>query len=102
MTELAERVQTSPSGMTRAIGRLGRAGVVERRQDPHDRRSFIVRLTALGEAKLRAAQVTHHACVRERLFGGLTDAEIARLRAIYDRAPAAPRPAYTSAWIAAS
>jgi DNA-binding MarR family transcriptional regulator len=90
MTDLAERVLTSPSGMTRAVGRLADKGLVEREQDPDDRRSFVVRLTPLGLTRLREAQVTHHACVRELLFHGLTDNDLRRLGAIYDRARAAP------------
>jgi len=85
MTDLAERVLTSPSGMTRAVSRLAGEGLVERHQDPDDRRSFIVRLTPLGLARLREAQVTHHACVRELLLHGLTDDDLQRLGAIYDR-----------------
>jgi DNA-binding MarR family transcriptional regulator len=84
MTELAERVLTSPSGMTRAIGRLAADGLVERDQDPGDRRSFIVGLTPLGVTRLREAQVTHHACVRELLFRGLSEDDLRRLGAIYD------------------
>ena len=86
MTDLAERVLTSPSGMTRAVNRLAGEGLVERRQDPDDRRSFIVRLTPAGVARLREAQVTHHACVREMLLSGLGADDLRRLAAIYDRA----------------
>jgi DNA-binding MarR family transcriptional regulator len=86
MTDLAGRVLTSPSGMTRAVSRLAAEGLVERDQDSDDRRSFIVRLTPLGLTRLREAQVTHHACVRELLFHGLTDDDLQRLGAIYDRA----------------
>jgi DNA-binding MarR family transcriptional regulator len=86
MTELAERVLTSPSGMTRAVNRLAGGGLVERDQDPDDRRSFIVRLTPLGVTRLRDAQVTHHACVRELLLDGLDADALRRLAAVYDRA----------------
>ncbi len=103
MTGLADGAQTSPSGMTRAIARLGRADLVGRSQDPHDRRSFIVRLTAPGAARFREAQVTYHACVRELLVGGLTPADLERLGAICSRAPTVPRSVpYTSVWIATS
>jgi DNA-binding MarR family transcriptional regulator len=89
MTDLAERVLTSPSGMTRAVGRLAAEGLVERDRDPDDGRSFIVGLTPLGLTRLREAQVTHHACVRELLFHGLTDDDLQRLGAIYDRTTSA-------------
>ena len=64
MTDLAERVLTSPSGMTRAVSRLAGEGLGERGHDPDDRRTCIVRLTPLCGARPRAAQATHHACVR--------------------------------------
>ena len=86
MTDLAEQVLTSPSGMTRAIARLGDEGLVDREQDPGDRRSFVVRLTPLGLTRLREAQVTHHACVRELLFRDLGRDDLRRLAAVYDRA----------------
>jgi DNA-binding MarR family transcriptional regulator len=87
MTDLAEQVLTSPSGMTRAIGRLADEGLVEREQDPGDRRSFVVWLTPVGLIRLREAQVTHHACVRELLFRGLDGDEVRRLAAFFDRPP---------------
>ena len=85
MTDLAERVLTSPSGMTRAVTRLADGGLVERERDPGDGRSFMVGLTPSGLARLREAQVTHHACVRELLFDGLDRADVHRLAAVFDR-----------------
>jgi DNA-binding MarR family transcriptional regulator len=70
MSDLADQVLTSPSGMTRAVARLREEGLVEREHDPDDLRSFLVSLSPAGVQRLREAQVTHHACVRELLFGG--------------------------------
>ena len=81
------RPPTSPSGMTRAVAYLVSEGLVERVQDPGDRRSFVVHLTPAGVRRLREAQVTHHACVRELLFAGLSRADLRRLAAVYDGAP---------------
>jgi DNA-binding MarR family transcriptional regulator len=86
MGDLAERILVSPSGMTRAIARLQEAGFVERERDPDDLRSFLVSMTPAGLRKLREAQVTHHACIRELLFGGLEDDDLERLAATFDRA----------------
>jgi DNA-binding MarR family transcriptional regulator len=85
MSDIAERVLTSPSGMTRAVVRLADEGLVTRDQDPGDGRSYVVSLTASGVRRLRRAQVTHHACVRELLFGGLSAADLRRLAVVYDR-----------------
>ena len=86
MTDLAERVLTSPRGLTRAIARLHDVGLVARERDPDDGRSFIVRLTPEGLSRLREAQGTHHACVRELLFGGLQGDDLERLAAVCERA----------------
>lgn len=84
MTDLAELVLTSRSGTTRAIARMRDQGLVEREQDPADLRSFVVSLTPEGLRRLREAQVTHRACVRKLLFGGLKSDDIQRLAVIYD------------------
>ena len=86
MTDLAERVLTSPSGMTRAVAALSGQGLIERGQDPADGRSVVARLTPLGVHRLREAQVTHHACVRELLFGGLAPEDVRRLAGIFEPA----------------
>jgi len=86
MSDLAERVLISPSGMTRAVARLRDLGLIERERDPDDQRSFVVSMTPEGLRRLREAQVTHHGCVREVLFGGLEDGDLECLAAIYDRA----------------
>src|SRR6476469_8181763 len=85
MRDVAERMLTSPSGMTRAIARLAADGLVNREQDESDRRSFLVTLTPHCVRRLREAQVTHHACVRELLFGRLTADDLRGLAALYDR-----------------
>ncbi|HET6847888.1 MAG TPA: MarR family transcriptional regulator [Gaiellales bacterium] len=85
MTDIAERVLTSPSGMTRAVARLEADGLVDRDQNDDDRRSFLVSLTPRGVRRLRQAQVTHHACVREMLFQGVGERDLRRLAAFFDR-----------------
>ncbi len=86
MTDLAEQVMASASGMTRAIARLCDDGFVDREQDPNDRRSVIASLTGKGVRKLRAAQVTHHKCAREVFFAGMQGDDIERLATIYEHA----------------
>ncbi|MBV8718423.1 MAG: MarR family transcriptional regulator, partial [Chloroflexi bacterium] len=52
MTELAQQVMLSPSGLTRLVERLERARLVERRNDPSDARSFSAVLTDQGLQRL--------------------------------------------------
>ncbi|MFV8784295.1 MarR family winged helix-turn-helix transcriptional regulator [Microbulbifer sp. SA54] len=50
--ELAERMDVAPISLTRQIDLLEAEGLVERRQDPQDRRCFRVFLTAAAEPVL--------------------------------------------------
>jgi len=59
MTELAERVLLSRSGLTRLVDRLERDGLVERQACPQDARGTLAVLTPAGLARLRAAWPTH-------------------------------------------
>jgi len=61
-----EQVLTT-GGVTRLVDRMAAAGLVARVEDPDDRRSRLVRMTALGEETVvRAAQV--HVANIERHF----------------------------------
>ncbi len=84
--ELGERRNLSPSGVSRSVDRLAKTGLVERRANPADGRSLLVGLTSEGLARLRAAQVTHHAAVRELLLDRLDDADLKRLAELWEKA----------------
>jgi DNA-binding MarR family transcriptional regulator len=79
MTDLAGRLHLSPSGITRRIDGLERAGLVERRQCPSDRRGSNAVLTAHGMRRLAAAAPTHVRGVRAHFIDQLSDGEIANL-----------------------
>src|SRR5207253_6178 len=59
MTELAERVRLSRSGITRLVDRLVRAGLVKRGNCATDRRGTWAVLTPAGNARLRRARPLH-------------------------------------------
>jgi DNA-binding MarR family transcriptional regulator len=86
MGELARRRNLTAAGISRAVDRAAEAGLLERVPNPADRRSFLLALTADGVARLREAQVTHHATVRELLFGGLGPADLRRLGGLWEKA----------------
>src|SRR5262245_28867615 len=65
MSELADRLHLSPSGITRRVDGLVRGGLVERQRCPSDRRGANAVLTALGAKTLKAAAPTHVRGVRE-------------------------------------
>jgi DNA-binding MarR family transcriptional regulator len=84
--DLGERRNLSPSGVSRSVDRLAKIGLVERSANPADGRSLLVGLTPQGLTRLRAAQVTHHAVVRELLLERLGERDLKRLGELWEKA----------------
>lgn len=80
---LARSGMLSPAGMTHRLDLLERAGFVERRPDPDDRRSTLVVLTDAGEAKAIEAARAHVAAEVE-LFDVLTPSQRTDLRQLLE------------------
>jgi DNA-binding MarR family transcriptional regulator len=81
MCELAARMRLSPSGLTRRLDGLVRAGFVARAAAPDDRRVILAQLTDAGWARLQAAAPDHVESVRRRVLDHLTRAQIRNLGA---------------------
>ncbi len=79
MTELADRVLLSRSGLTRLVDRLAREGLVERQSCPSDARGTLAVLTANGLQRLHSAWPTHLRGVAEHVTGKLTAEEVEQL-----------------------
>ena len=92
MTELAERVLLSRSGLTRLVDRLERDGLVERRACPSDARGTLAALTDAGIARLREAWPTHLEGVVDRVVGRFSDEELRTLGALLGRLVDEPAP----------
>src|ERR1019366_9206327 len=73
-TALYASVILSSGGMTKRLDGLERAGLVERRPDPADRRGRLVGLSAKGRAVVDRA-VIEHLANEERLLGALSASE---------------------------
>jgi DNA-binding MarR family transcriptional regulator len=84
--ELGLRRNLSPSGISRSVDRLTRLGLLERLTNPDDGRSLLVALTANGLRRLREAQVTHHATVREMLLAHLDKRDLQLLGELWEKA----------------
>ena len=82
MADLATRLHLSPSGITRRIDGLERAGLVERRRCPSDRRGSNAVLTPEGMRRLKAAAPTHVRGVRAHFIDQLSEKEIANLASV--------------------
>ena len=81
MSELAAELHLSPSGITRRLDGLVKAGFVERRPCPSDRRGSNAVLTASGLRKLRAAAPTHVRGVRAHFIDQLSAKDLANIAA---------------------
>jgi DNA-binding MarR family transcriptional regulator len=76
MTDLAERVMVSPSGLTRTVDRLVSRGLVERDRFDGDARVMLARLTDLGRQLLRRAAKTHLRGIRQHFTGRLSETQL--------------------------
>jgi DNA-binding MarR family transcriptional regulator len=82
MTELAEGVLLSRSGLTRLVDRLAGEGLLTRASCSSDARGTFAVLSARGLQKLRSCSGMHLRGVREHATGKLTVAEQRSLAAI--------------------
>lgn len=87
MTELAERVLLSRSGLTRLVDRLERDSLVERIAVPNDARGTFALLTAAGRGRLRGAAPTHLRGIRQHMTMRFTPAELEQLAGLLARVP---------------
>src|SRR5215469_13375302 len=62
--QLGERLSLTSGAVTMLVDRLERAGWVERRPHPTDRRYVLVRLSAAAEARTPPALTSYHSRVR--------------------------------------
>lgn len=71
MCDLAGALRLSPSGLTRRLDGMVRAGWVERASCSADRRVMYAHLTEKGRAKMDAAATDHVESVRRHFIGPL-------------------------------
>jgi DNA-binding MarR family transcriptional regulator len=88
MSDLATQTLLTTSGITRVVDRLERAGLVERRACPTDRRGLFAQVTRAGRERLEAVLPGHVELIDTWLTGLLTpgqlDALLAGLRVVRD------------------
>ena len=85
MTELADLVLLTPSGVTRLVDRLVKRGLVERMPCPQDARRQHAVLTHAGRAMFVRAGRVHLAGIRELYLSKLTAAEQETLADVWDK-----------------
>lgn len=94
MSELADTVLLSRSGMTRRIDRLEAAGLVQRHECAADRRGAYAAITEDGLERLLRARPTHLHGITEHFVSRLSDDELGAIReALTKLIPPDDRPA---------
>jgi DNA-binding MarR family transcriptional regulator len=89
MSDLAQTVVLSRSGVTRLVDRLEREGLLARVTCLSDGRGCFAALTDKGEETLDRVRPTHLAGVRERFIRHFSEDELALMAEFWDRV--APR-----------
>jgi DNA-binding MarR family transcriptional regulator len=79
MTELADGVVYSRSGLTHQAGLLEKAGLITRGPSPDDHRSTLVTITDSGRALVARVLPGHIEVTRRLLFAPLTDKDLLAL-----------------------
>ena len=85
MSELADAVLLSRSGLTRLVERLEREGLLSRADCPSDARGSLAVLTDAGVLRLSQARKTHLRGVRERFLDHFSDDELEQLSEFWAR-----------------
>lgn len=85
--EVSRHVMLTPSGVTRLLEGLERAGLVERVACPSDLRVAYAQLTDAGAERLAAASCGHVGAIAELLAGSLSPEEIETLSTLLARLP---------------
>jgi DNA-binding MarR family transcriptional regulator len=81
MTDVANRILASKSGLTRVIDRMEEAGLVRRERPVDDRRAINVLITPAGRDALQAARAVHRDGIKEHFLDQLDASD---LRALTD------------------
>ncbi|BBY19007.1 MarR family transcriptional regulator [Mycolicibacterium litorale] len=91
MGDLAEKLMSLPSRVTRQIRRLEMQGLVRRGASPDDGRGVLATITDDGRAQVREAMVTYGDGVRAHFLGRLSRPQIAAMGENCRRVSAAMR-----------
>src|ERR671918_2476056 len=85
MSELADGVLLSRSGLTRLVDRMERDGLLRRQRCEDDQRGFFAEITDEGRELFSRARRTHLDGVRERFLNHLSTDEQRTLAALWEK-----------------
>lgn len=86
MTDLADGVVYSRSGLTHQAGLLEKEGLITREASPDDQRATVVSITKKGRARVAKVLPGHIQVVRDLLFDSLSDRDVRTLGEVMSRA----------------
>ena len=92
LTDLAEAVVLSPSGLSKLLDRMSESGLVTRDPDPDDARSTRATITPAGRTIVGKARTGHHAFLQQAFGDALDTRDLANLVQIMGRIDDRPRP----------
>jgi DNA-binding MarR family transcriptional regulator len=92
MTELAQRILASKSGLTRVIDRMEEAGLVRRERPKDDRRVILVLITPAGQEALHAARTVHRRGIQEHFVQHLDGRDLTALQRTFAKVSEHVRP----------
>ncbi|MFC5907926.1 MarR family winged helix-turn-helix transcriptional regulator [Streptacidiphilus monticola] len=85
MTDIADRLVHSRSGLTYQVSRLAESGLVAKESSPEDERSVVVALTPKGRELLGWVMTGHVEVVRRIFFTPLSDEDVTVLGEVLGR-----------------
>jgi DNA-binding MarR family transcriptional regulator len=85
MSDLAERVLLTRSGLTRLVDKLEGEGYLHRELDPQDRRGFYAILSDTGRDALRTSWPVYAAAITQQFADHQSDAESQTLIDVFER-----------------
>jgi DNA-binding MarR family transcriptional regulator len=85
MSELADGVLLSRSGLTRLVDRMERDGLLRREQCEEDARGYYASITDDGRELFQRARSTHLDGVRERFLSHFSPDELRTLAGLWER-----------------
>ena len=85
MSELADSVLLSRSGLTRLVDRMERDGLLRRQRCEEDQRGWFAEITSEGRRLFERARKTHLDGVRERFLSHLSPDEQRVLAALWEK-----------------
>src|SRR5947209_11357926 len=79
LSDLAQAVVLSPSGLSKLLDRMQDSGLVERQPDPDDARSTYAAITRHGRALVKKTRERHHVFLQRIVGDVLDDRDVADL-----------------------